>query len=88
MTEKELEKVFKALANRRRIVILRFLKKQKKARVGEIAEEIKLSFKSTSRHLVVLLNAGLVDREQKSLEMHYSITTTLSETARRAIGLL
>ena len=88
MTEKELEKIFKSVANRRRIAILRFLKKQKKARVGQIAEEIKLSFKSTSRHLVVLFSAGLVDREQKSLEMHYSIASPLSETARRAIGLL
>jgi len=39
----------KALANRRRILIVRYLRVVKEAVVGGIADKIKLSFKSTSR---------------------------------------
>ncbi|MEK9176953.1 MAG: metalloregulator ArsR/SmtB family transcription factor [Patescibacteria group bacterium] len=88
MTEKEMEKVMKALANRRRLLILKFLKKQKESSVGDIAEEIKLSFKATSKHLSVLSNAGIVDREQRSLQMFYSLVAHIPESARRIISLL
>lgn len=72
-TDKGLERVLKAVANKRRLAILRFLKKRKEATVGSIAEAIKLSFKSTSRHLGVLSAADLLDREQRSLEVYYRI---------------
>ncbi len=52
-TERELEKQLKALANRRRLAILKYLKSKREASVGDIAEEINLSFKSTSKHLAV-----------------------------------
>ncbi|TSC68034.1 MAG: hypothetical protein G01um101472_187 [Parcubacteria group bacterium Gr01-1014_72] len=70
---RELERVLKALANRRRLGILKFLKLKKEAIVGEIAEAIRLSFKSTSRHLSILSGAGVVEREQRSTEVFYSI---------------
>jgi len=46
------EKVLKALANRRRLAILVFLKKNREGSVSRIAGAINLSFKSTSRHLI------------------------------------
>ena len=49
-----MEKILKAAANRRRLKILSYLKNHRKSSVGELAEEIKLSFKSTSRHLAIL----------------------------------
>ena len=52
--EKELEWILKALANRRRLGILRVLKQNREATVGDIAAEIRLSFRSTSKHLGVL----------------------------------
>lgn len=70
---KDLEKIFKALANKRRLAIIRYLSKKKEATVGSIALHIKLSFKSTSRHLAVLYSAELVGREQRSLQMFYSL---------------
>ena len=72
MIEKEAEKILKALANRRRLQIIKILKKKKKVMVGDIADIIKLSFTETSKHLGVLYSAGIVDREQKSLQMWYS----------------
>lgn len=71
---KELEKNLKALANARRLAIIRYLLRKKKATVGDIAEEIKLSFKSTSRHLAVLSGAGILAREQVGLEVFNSLS--------------
>ncbi len=70
---KDYERMLKALANRRRLTVLRYLRKQKEARVGEIAAVIKLSFKATSRHLQQLSAAGIVERDQRGLEMWYHI---------------
>ncbi len=88
MAVKELERLFKAVANKRRIAILAVLKKRKAARVGEIADQIRLSLKATSKHLGVLYAAGFVDREQKSMEMHYRVAGELSAPARSVLSHL
>ncbi|MEK7060289.1 MAG: ArsR family transcriptional regulator [Patescibacteria group bacterium] len=71
MKEKELIKILKALANHRRVAILKYLKRIGKASVGEISQAIKLSFKATSKHLIILSNADIVEKEQISLTMLY-----------------
>lgn len=71
MNERELEKKLKAIANKRRIAILKYLKNVGRASVGDIAENIKLSFRATSRHLMVLYNVDIVEREQKNLSVFY-----------------
>lgn len=68
---KEETKLFKALANERRLRILNRLNKFNPLTVSAIAEHIRLSFRSTSRHMQILYAAGLVRREQVNLEMHY-----------------
>ncbi|HEY4480216.1 MAG TPA: metalloregulator ArsR/SmtB family transcription factor [Candidatus Paceibacterota bacterium] len=73
MDEKDLEKILKALANKRRILILRVLKGRKKASVNDLAKTIKLSFRSTSKHLSILYAAGILDKEQSGLTVFYSI---------------
>lgn len=73
---RDLERILKALANKRRLSIVKYLKKKKESTVGDIAEEIKLSFKATSKHLAVLYNADIVDREQRSLQMFYKLSST------------
>jgi len=83
-----LEKELKALANKRRLMILAFLKKNKEVTVGMIAEEIKLSFKSTSRHLAVLFSAEVLDRDQRNVEVYYSIARDLSETLKSILKVL
>ena len=85
---KEYEKILKALANRRRLQIIKYLKDKKTATVTAIAEHIKLSFKSTSKHLTVLFSAGIVDKEQKSLSMFYSVVTSLPKPAKQVIDLI
>ncbi len=86
--ERELEKQLKVLANRRRLAILRYLKNHKEAVVGEIAHEIKLSFKSTSKHLAILAALDIVEREQRSLQMFYRLAGSYPPAVRFVISLL
>jgi len=50
------------------------LLKHKKLTVGEISDKIKLSFRSTSRHLKVLESADFVNWEQVGINMYYSVS--------------
>jgi DNA-binding transcriptional ArsR family regulator len=90
MNERELEKVLKALANRRRIAIVKFIKKSKSgsASVGQVADAIKLSFKATSKHLMILGNAGILEKEQISLTVLYSISKERNHVVARIISLV
>lgn len=75
---KPVEKVLKALANQRRLAIVMFLKKKSNATVSEIAEEIDLSFRSTSKHLGVLRAAEVLDKKQSSLQVFYFLSDNLN----------
>lgn len=74
LAKNQLEKIFKALANRRRLAIIAYLEKISEANVGHIAWEIKLSVRATSRHLVILERAGLLQKQQRGKEVFYKIT--------------
>ena len=84
----EYEKVLKALANRRRLSILKYLKEKKEATVGELAAKIKLSFKSTSKHMAVLSAADIVEKDQKNLSMFYYISSKQSPVSKNILELL
>lgn len=85
---RDLERTLKALANRRRLAIVAYLKREREAPVGEIAGAIHLSFKSTSRHLAVLHAADLVDRDQRDLQVFYRLASALHPAARAVTSLL
>lgn len=88
MKEKGLEKLFKALGNRRRLLIIKILKENKMLSVGEIAKKIKLSLRSTSRHLSVLYGAEILDRDQINLQVFYSIPKNLLSQISHLISIL
>lgn len=85
---KDLERTLKALANKRRLAILKYLKRNQSASVGDIAEEIDLSFRATSKHLGVLSAADIVEREQQSLLVFYRIASEQKPAAKYTISLL
>jgi DNA-binding transcriptional ArsR family regulator len=85
---RELERMMKAFANRRRIAIVKYLKVAKEATVGEVAENIRLSFKATSKHLAILAAAGVVERDQRGLQMFYKISGDLAPAARHILSIL
>ena len=83
-----LAKNLKALANQRRLDILAYLKKNREAPVGEIAHEIGLSFKATSKHLSVLSAVDIVDKDQRSLQMYYRIADNQKPEVQKVLSLL
>ncbi len=84
----KLEKILKALANRRRLAILKYLKDNKEAPVEEIADEISLSFKATSKHLGVLSAIDIVEREQRSSQMFYRLSAEQKPLVKYIISIL
>ena len=91
MTLRELEKIYRALGGRKRLEILKLLSSGKEYTVGDIAKSIRLSFKSTSKHLIILRQVGFLERRQAgyvglySLDEHLtSILKGLLEQVRKA----
>ena len=85
---KNLERTIKSLANLRRLKIVKFLAKDGNASVSEIASEIRLSFKATSKHLSILASAGILDKEQKSINVIYFLHKQPPQVAKKIIALL
>ncbi len=77
MREREMERILKALANKRRLAIVRYLRKHDEAMVGDLSDYLKLSFRSTSKHLAVLFAADIVEKEQRGLQVWYRLSRVL-----------
>jgi len=88
MQTKRLEKILKPLASRRRLDILKILKQEGVLPVGDIADKIKLSFKATSKHLLELYRADLVDFQKHSTENHYYIPTQKARLIKYILAML
>ena len=82
---KKFERILKGLANHRRLTIVKFLQKTKEANVSEIAGVIDLSLKATSKHLNILANLDILERQQKSLEMFYRLMHPMHLLAKNVI---
>lgn len=85
---RDLEKNLKALANKRRLTILKYLKEKKEASVTEIAHKISLSFKATSKHLGVLSSVDMLEKDQRSLQVFYRLASSPKEIVKRVVALL
>jgi len=70
---KEIVKILKGLGNERRLKILKILKKDQEKSVGDLADNLNLSFRSTSRHLRKMGDLGLVKTKQSKTNIFYSI---------------
>ncbi len=88
MRSKELERILKALANKRRLAILSYLKKVPEASVSEIAGEINLSLKAPPKHLTIMDVVDIIEKEQRSLQMYYSLSKEQTSAAKSILFLL
>lgn len=88
MNDKELERFLKSVANKRRLQIVKLLKSKGKLPVGEIAKELKLSFKATSRHLNTLFSTEALEREQVVLNMLYELPNKRHKLLSDLIAIL
>lgn len=85
---KELTSIFKALANERRLKIIKILTLDKELSVSEIAERIDLSLKSTSKHLLILERTGFLKNRMVSLNIFYSIDNSCGEAKQKLIKII
>ncbi|MEK7136466.1 MAG: winged helix-turn-helix domain-containing protein [Patescibacteria group bacterium] len=73
-TPKQLERYFKGVANHRRLEIIFLIKKHKDLTVGDIAEKLKVNFKTISQHSQRLVQAGLLNKTYRGLEVIHSLS--------------
>ena len=87
--ERELEKkaeIFGALSSPKRLRILLFLHRKGISNVATIWGELSLSQSSTSQHLRILLQTGLVKRKRIGTTMLYELTPYGKEVAKLIEG--
>jgi len=73
-------RIFKALANERRLRILKILSTAGQLPVNEISNRLNLSVKSTSKHLLILERAGLLGRKQIETTVFYFMAKVTPRT--------
>lgn len=71
---RKLEKYLKAVANQRRLAILKYLKKNKEASVTELADDLAMSLKATSKHVGILSAVDIIKGSQKGPYMVYVLS--------------
>ena len=88
MNSKELLQQHRALGNKKRLAILSFLKRNKSVHVTEIASGIRLSLRSTSKHLQVLYKAGFLETDKRYVYVYYRITLNQSKILKTTLAEL
>lgn len=73
MERRELTRCLRALGNERRMRAVQELAVSPPLTVEAIARRIKLSYKSTARHMAILEQCGVVERTRMSLEVYYRV---------------
>ena len=82
---KEWTKIFKALGNESRLKIIKLLYPRKHLSVGKIFREVGISFKGTSKHLIILTNLNIVENEGKSGRVWYYLSPSMRIEVRQII---
>ena len=86
MRAKELEKIFRVLGNKRRLQIVKLLLKKDGDSVSDIASDIKLSLKATSKHLLQLFHVDILKKEQQSKNVYYQISNSSNRVIKNIIS--
>jgi DNA-binding transcriptional ArsR family regulator len=73
-TFRQLERTVKGFSNHRRIEILMLLDKKPELSVMEIADELKINFKTASDHIRRLAIAGLVLKRSEGNNVRHALT--------------
>lgn len=84
MLSKKKIKILKALANEKRMEILDLLENNNDLCVFDIAKKIHLHFKSTSKHLQKLVEAGLIERSRDGLYVKHELREAVKRLLRDA----
>ena len=88
MDGKLLTRQLKALANERRLLLLRELKKGRSLSVGTLAKAIHLSIKATSKHLLILMGVGIVESRRRGMSVFYRLSLDQRPPVNQVLQLL
>jgi DNA-binding transcriptional ArsR family regulator len=78
--------VFRALANINRLKITKMLSDGRKMTVGDIAKDLKISFKATSNHLAMLKNLDVLEAQGASGHVFYSLNSQMPNDFRKILN--
>lgn len=84
----QMENIFKLLANNHRLAIIKLLKKETNLPVWYISDKIGSNIKSTSKHLRILFEEGIIERDQNLNEAVYFLSRKNSRMLRYIIKQL
>jgi len=79
--------VFRALANMSRLRIIKLLSDGRERHVSGIAQQIHVTFRGTSQHLILLSNLNILKNEGRDGHVYYSLNDRMPKDAKRAIAL-
>ncbi len=88
MTDDQLRTVFKALADARRLSIVRTLERDGEVCACNLLDGLGISQPTLSHHMKVLCDSGLVRCRKDSRWCHYSVDTAVAREVSAAFGLL
>ena len=87
MNNKEWVRVFKALANPNRLMIIRMLADGRERHVTTISSEIHVTMSGTSRHLRQLTNLDILLESGKANHVFYSLNPSMLPETKKAVEL-
>lgn len=82
---KQWTRLFKGLGNVSRLRIIAILKKEGSLPVGDIAREIHVSVKGTSKHVLILHALDILDRDGRAGQVFYSLHRDLNAATKSII---
>ncbi len=79
--------IFKALANINRLKIIRLLANARPMTVTDIAEEIEISLKGTSKHLILLHNLDVLTATGKEGHVYYGYNDQVPADIKKILDI-
>lgn len=83
-SDKQIQEIFKALSDVKRIAVLRFLQEGEKC-ACKIQEKLDIAQPALSYHMKILVDSGLVDCRHEGKWNHYSFNQNGKEKAIKII---
>jgi DNA-binding transcriptional ArsR family regulator len=79
--------IFRTFGNINKMKIAKLLSGHRKLPVGEIAKEIDISFRATSKHLIELAKLGVLVSKGRDNRVYYSLNPQMPKDFKKAIKL-
>ncbi len=82
------EKIYTACANITRLMIIKMLKQYQYASVTSISTSVNMSVKSISKHLQIILSAGIIEYEKNGTTVYYKIKKPMNPIVKNIVSNL